>query len=334
MSAEAAAEVITADLGSPPEELFASWEPVPMASASLGQVHGATGDDGREWAVKVQYPAVADALRGDLEARGLVGRLAGADIGKRLDADAVDRLRGAVLRELDYRAEADALERFAAALAGESAMVVPAVWRERSSARVLTMERIRGATIAETAAAGQKVRRAAADTILRFAWVAPLGHGLIHADPNPGNYLVLAEPTRVAFLDFGCTAELEPAQRTRERALWGALLHHDRFIAAERFRVELDRAGLVRDPTVMFQEPYREWERLVTAPYTDPVRFAWSRAYAAALIEATRRLIYAGVLRLPATLLLLWRQRLGVAAVLGLLDIDVDARAALSAALA
>ncbi len=239
-----------------------------------------------------------------------------------------------MLRELDYRAEADAQERFAAALAGDAGAIVPALWRQRSSARVLTMERIHGATIAETAAGDLDRRREAADIILRFAWVAPLGHGLIHADPNPGNYLVVDAPTRVAFLDFGCTAELEPAQRESERALWGALLHHDQFAAAEGFRVELDRAGLVRDPTVMFQEPYREWERLVTAPYTDPVRFSWSRAYAAALIEATRSLIFAGLLRLPGPLLLAWRQRLGVAAVLGLLDADVDARAALAAAVA
>jgi predicted unusual protein kinase regulating ubiquinone biosynthesis (AarF/ABC1/UbiB family) len=331
--ASAVAAVVRDELGAPPAELFERWTEQPLASASLGQVHAATGADGAEYAVKVQYPEVADALRADLASRGIVGRLAGTDIGKRLDAQAIERLRDAVLAELDYRLEAAAAERFRDALAGEPDMVVPAVDRARSSMRVLTMERIRGATIHETARAPVEVRRAAAGAILRFSWLAPLRHGLVHADPNPGNYLVLDEPARVAFLDFGCTGELEPAEREGERALWKGLLHHDVFSAAETFRVGLARGGLLRDVSVLFQQPYRDWERLVTAPYTSRERFAWTADYAATLIDATRQMVHEGLLRLPGPRLLLWRQRLGVAAVLGMLDADVDARAAMTAAL-
>jgi predicted unusual protein kinase regulating ubiquinone biosynthesis (AarF/ABC1/UbiB family) len=331
--ASSVAEVVRAELGAPPSELFAAWTEQPLASASLGQVHAAADAGGAEYAVKVQYPAVADALREDLASRGMVGRLAGTDIGKRLDAQAIERLRAAVLAELDYRVEADAAERFRAALAGEPDMVVPAVDRGRSSARVLTMERIRGATIQEAASAPADVRRAAAATILRFSWIAPLRHGLVQADPNPGNFLVLEDPVRVAFLDFGCTGELEPADRDGERALWKALLHHDMFEAAETFRVGLARGGMLRDASVLFQQPYRDWERLVTAPYMSREPFAWTADYAATLLGATREMVLTGMLRLPGPRLLLWRQRLGVAAVLGMLDIDVDARGAMTAAL-
>jgi predicted unusual protein kinase regulating ubiquinone biosynthesis (AarF/ABC1/UbiB family) len=331
--AAAVTAVVQEELGAPPADLFARFSAEPLASASLGQVHAATGADGAEYAVKVQYPAVAEALRADLASRALVGRLAGTDIGKRLDAPAIERLRDAVLAELDYRVEAAAAERFRAALAGEPDMVIPAVDRARSSARVLTMERIRGVTIHEAASAPLALRRGAADAILRFCWIAPLRHGLVQADPNPGNYLVLDDPVRVAFLDFGCTAELEPAQRDGERELWKGLLHHDMFKAAEIFRMGLARGGMLRDPSVLFQQPYRDWERLLTAPYSSRERFAWTAEYAARLLDATRALVNEGMLRLPGPRLLLWRQRLGVSAVLGMLDADVDARAALAASL-
>ena len=331
--AGAVAAVVRQELGALPSELFARWSEQPLASASLGQVHAAPGADGAEYAVKVQYPGVADALRADLASRAIVGRLAGTDIGKRRDAQAVERLREAVLAELDYRAEAAAAERFRTALSGEPDMVIPAVDRARSSARVLTMERIRGVTIHDTASAPAAVRRAVADAILRFSWIAPLRHGLVQADPNPGNYLVLDDPVRVAFLDFGCTGALEPEHRAGERALWQGLLHHDVFTAAETFRVGIANGGLLRDPGVLFQQAYRDWERLLTAPYTSRERFAWTTSYAATLLDATREMVHTGLLRLPGPRLLLWRQRLGVAAVLGMLDIDVDARAALTVAL-
>lgn len=333
VSASEVAAVVRDELGAPPHDLFARWTEQPLASASLGQVHAAADADGAEYAVKVQYPAVAEALRADLASRGMVGRLAGTDMGKRLDPQAIERLRAAVLAELDYRTEADAAERFRTALAGEPDMAVPAIDRARSSARVLTMERIRGASIHETSSAGIEVRRAAAEAILRFSWIAPLRHGLVQADPNPGNFLVLNEPVRVAFLDFGCTGELAPADREGERTLWKGLLHHDVFTAAETFRMGLAHGGMLRDASVFFQQPYRDWERLVTAPYTSRERFAWTAEYAATLLQATRQMVHAGLLHLPGPRLLLWRQRLGVAAILGMLDADVDARAALTAAL-
>ena len=332
--ADAVEAVVRAELGAPPAELFAGWEREPFAAASLGQVHAATAADGGELAVKVQYPDAAVALCDDLSGDRLVRALAGSALGARLSPAAIDSLRDAIRRELDYRAEAAASQRFARALAAPD-VVIPAVHAARSTGRVLTMARVRGLSLAEAAAGPAPLRAAAASAILRFSWLAPLRHGLVHGDPNPGNYLVLpGPPVQVAFLDYGCTAELDPAIRDRERDLWRALLHRDLFAASEQFRQALAAQGMVASARSFGEDAYREWEHLVTAPIRERGAFAWTPDHAARLLTATRRALRAGLLEIPPPLLLLWRHRLGVAAVLGMLGAPADARAALESALA
>jgi len=334
VGADAIAAVVEAELGAAPAALFARWEESPLAAASLGQVHGAADADGAEYAVKVQYPGVADALRDDVAAAGLVRALAGTALGAHLPDDAVAALRAALLREVDYDAEADAMERTAAAFAGDERALIPAVDRRRSSGRVLTMERVRGLTLLEAAEAVEPVRAAAAAAILHFAWAGPLAHGLVHGDPNPGNYLVLpGPPVRVAFLDHGCSARLDPATRDAERATWRALLDRDPFAAAERFRQGLHGLGMIPSARAFGEPTYQAWEHLVTAPIRAAGAFHFSPAYAADLVAATRRAVGTELVRTPGPVVLLWRQRLGVAAVLGLLDVAIDARAIIGCAL-
>nr|MBA2538367.1 hypothetical protein [Deltaproteobacteria bacterium] len=117
VSASSISRVIEEDLGKSPQSLFASWEPSPLASASLGQVHAATLHDGTEVAVKVQYPGVAESLRADLDDDAFLRKLAGAEIGRTLPDDSLAALREAVRGELDYRAEAAAQEAMRAAWA-------------------------------------------------------------------------------------------------------------------------------------------------------------------------------------------------------------------------
>jgi predicted unusual protein kinase regulating ubiquinone biosynthesis (AarF/ABC1/UbiB family) len=331
--AAAIRSVVTEDLGAAPTALFSRFDEAPIASASLGQVHAASAG-GRELAVKVQYPEAAAALRGDLQSGGVARRLAGADFGRHLDDDALAALRAAIARELDYRAEAEAMEEFRRAFAGDDGIVIPAVWREGSSGRVLAMDRIEGLSIAAAAGATAQVRDRAGAIILRFAWTGPLVHGLVHGDPNPGNYLVMSgEPLRVAFLDYGCTGALSEPARQTERALWTALGDDEPAQAAEGFRYALHCQDLVRDVRVFYGQLYRDWERLITAPYLGEQPFTFTADWATRLIEATRILARSGELRLPSELLLTWRQRLGVATVLAMLSATVDARAILTAAL-
>jgi len=324
VSGDAIARVIEADLGRAPEALFATWDPVPLAAASLGQVHAATLGDGTAVVVKVQYPGVAEALRADLDDAAFVRKLAGSEIGRSLDDASLRALGSAVRGELDYGAEARALEQFAAAWRDHPSLRFPRVVGERSSARVLTMTRARGKSVIEAAATGSPdVRRHAAMAIFGFAWGSPLAHGLVNADPNPGNFLVDEQPdgsVHVWCLDFGCAFELPGDVRDADREIWWGLVDDDHASAAERFRLGLARAGLLRRTDLLASTAHRDWERALAAPVTTHGEFHWTSRYASELAEATGRALGAGGLALPANVLLLWRQRLGAAAVIAMLD--------------
>ena len=324
MSSGAIARVVEDDLGRSPESLFATWDPAPLAAASLGQVHAATLADGTPVVVKVQYPGVAEALRADLDDAAFVRKLAGSEIGRSLDDASLVALGAAVRGELDYRAEATAIGRFAAAWDGHPVLRFPRVIAERSSPRVLTMTRARGRTVVETAASGSAALRAqAAMAIFGFAWGSPLVHGLLNADPNPGNFLVDELPdggAHVWCLDFGCALELPADVQAADREIWWGLLADDSESAAERFRLGLARAGLLRRADTLATTAHRDWERALAAPLSGHGDFHWTSRYAADLSGATGRVLASGGLALPAPLLLLWRQRLGAAAVLALLD--------------
>src|SRR6185295_9480223 len=113
MSPELAAGMITEELGRPPEQVFARWDPLPFAAASIGQVHRAITRDGRAVAVKVQYPGIARSITSDLRNVGLLRRIAGAAF-PGLDARSlIDELGERLQEEVDYKLEADSQELFA-----------------------------------------------------------------------------------------------------------------------------------------------------------------------------------------------------------------------------
>jgi predicted unusual protein kinase regulating ubiquinone biosynthesis (AarF/ABC1/UbiB family) len=287
-------------------------------------VHAAKLHDGTDVVVKVQYPGVADALRADLDDDAFIRKLAGAEIGKSLDHEAIHALAAAVRCELDYLAEADIQTRFANEWDGDTSVRIPRVIRELSSARVLTMTRARGKSLVDTAAgASPDVRAQAAAAIYKFAWGSPLVHGLLNADPNPGNFLV--EPQSdghvvVHCLDFGCALALTDEVRDADRAIWQALLDDDASSAAERFRMALNAAGVLLRADTLATAAHREWERALALPLMTHGTFHWNARYAADFAETTGRVLAGGGVALPARVLLLWRQRLGVASVLGMLD--------------
>ena len=323
MAGAAIADVVEADLGKPPQQLFATWESTPLAAASLGQVHAATLHDGTSVVVKVQYPGIAEALRADLDDAGFVRKLAGAEIGDTLDARGLAVLGEAVRGELDYRAEAASQDKFAAAWAGDPVIRVPRVIGELSSLRVLTMTRAPGRTIPDLAGASAELRRQAALGIYRAVWGSPLVHRLLNADPNPGNFLVeeLADGhVHVWCLDFGCALELPEPVRAADRELWWGLLDEDSEAGAQRFRIGLADAGLLQRTDSLATVAHRDWERALQAPLATHGDFHWGSAYGGMFADTTARVLASGNVALPADVLLLWRQRLGAAAVIGMLD--------------
>src|SRR5262249_30741998 len=287
--------------------------------ASLGQVHRARTRDGVEVAVKVQYPGVAEALRSDLDSPRVLRRLAGADVGRALTPEATAVLRDAVLRELDYVAEGKWLELSRGAFAPDRDVVVPRLHPSLSTARVLTADYLRGTTL-PMFDGDDDARARVARLILRFCWGGPLAHGLLNADPNPGNYLVL-DAGRVGFLDFGCAAELDDALVEADRALWRAVLRGD----GEGLRYAVVSQGLLARARTLDSDTFREWERYLAAPFARS-RFRFTAGYARGLANVTSQLVRAGGMSIPPGGFLLWRQRLGAAAVIGMLSAEAPFR--------
>lgn len=324
VSAGSIASVVEKDLGKAPQSLFKTWDASPIAAASIGQVHAATLHDGTDVVVKVQYPGIADALRSDLDDDGFIRKLAGSEIGRSLDDAALHALADAVRAELDYHGEARAQLAFATAWAGDKSVRIPRVIEELSSGRVLTTTRARGKTVVDIAAGGAPdVRAQTAAAIYKFAWGSPLAHGLLNADPNPGNFLIETEAdghVLVHCLDFGCAMTLPNDVREADREMWWGLLDEDAESAATRFRMALAKSGLLRRTDSLASAAHREWEQALAAPLATHGTFHWDATYAGDFAETTGRVLASGGMQLPAKLLLLWRQRLGVASVLGMLD--------------
>jgi len=313
--------VVTAELGAPPEERFAKWDDTPLAAASLGQVHAAEDADGRRFAVKVQYPGVAEALRDDLTSASLLRRIVGDELGAGAAAEALATMREQLLGELDYVAEARWLERFARAFIGDPTIVIPRVDATRSTARVLTMDRLDGRAIADLAEDDAEARRRGARAIFRFAFGAPLQHGIFNADPHPGNYLILAGE-KVGFVDFGSAAALSDELHAVERRLFLSMIRRD----GEMLRHAAHEEGLVADAAVFEGSIWREWEEALARPFLTRGEFTLSPKHVARLIARTGELLRLRRIALPAGAILLWRQRLGALAVIAALSPRLDFR--------
>jgi predicted unusual protein kinase regulating ubiquinone biosynthesis (AarF/ABC1/UbiB family) len=228
MAPSLAEKVVRDELGEDPERLFLDWEPVPVAAASIGQVHRAVMPDGRIVAVKVQYPGVDKAIKSDLDnAEFLYGLFAQFAL-KNLDVKAlVDELRARMADELDYRLEARCQSEFAARYEGHPFIRVPHVVPERSSRRVLTSEWVDGMRwqdFLDTATQAQKDR--AGEVLMRFAQGSIHTFGVFNGDPHPGNYR-FHEDGSVTFLDFGLVKRWSPGEFDRLTPVLDAILDSD-----------------------------------------------------------------------------------------------------------
>ena len=315
-------EVIESELGGRLTKMFATFDETPLAAASLAQVHAATLRDGRAVAVKVQRPDIASGIRDDLD---LLASLAGkadkfSDTGRRVGfLDWVSEFRKSLIAELDYRSEADNLETFATNLADYPSLFVPKYLPDFSSARVLTMELIKGqkvTKVSELRRLEQPLTEVASE-LMRAYLDQIFVHGLIQADPHPGNFL-LTRDNQLALLDLGMVAHIAPRMRDRLLKLMLATVDGRGEDAAESAialgtRLEdFDQPGFVRDTSQMVAQ---------YASASNPCTTSDGRL----LLHITTRAISAG-LRPPPELSLLGKTLLSLEAVSNALDPDLDPR--------
>jgi predicted unusual protein kinase regulating ubiquinone biosynthesis (AarF/ABC1/UbiB family) len=203
-------EMVLNELGDDPERLFAAFETRAFAAASLGQVHRASLKDGAQAAVKIQYPGIARTIRDDLRNLQLFLLPARLDKDWEYVREQFEELRVRLGQETDYEAEAAAQDKVRSLYREDEGIVVPRVFPQWSTARVLTMERIDGVHLDEFVARGptQDQRNAAATKLVR-AWYRMMYVGrLLYVDMHPGNYLFL-DDGRVGLLDFGMMLPLD-----------------------------------------------------------------------------------------------------------------------------
>ncbi len=220
-------KVIEADLEEPIKSVFADFDEEPIAAASIGQVYRATlREDGREVAVKVQYPGVAAAVRADMQNLEIIMRLL-KRMTPQLDVKAIaTEIRERIGEELDYELEAQNQRSLARIFDGHPFIAVPAVITEFSRERVLVSELVRGVGFEELKRYPQRERDRIGEIVFRFFLGCLYRHRQFSGDPHPGNFMLLADG-RVAFLDFGLFKRLDAAPVELELAAQRAVIEQD-----------------------------------------------------------------------------------------------------------
>jgi len=222
--------------GKSPEEVFRSFEPEPFAAASLGQVHWAVTKSGEDVAVKIQYPAMREAIESDfqaLRAAGFAARLTG-----HLQESVIREVERGILEETDYHKEARNIEHFGKALAPLDFIRVPKVHRELSSDQVLTMSRVPGLRLQDFLKTNpsQELRDRLGAGLTRLFFFQLFRVQALHADPHPGNYLFNNDGT-IGLVDFGCVKYLKPEVVPCYAQFWSREWVHDSRVYAEIIRV-------------------------------------------------------------------------------------------------
>jgi predicted unusual protein kinase regulating ubiquinone biosynthesis (AarF/ABC1/UbiB family) len=260
------------ELGRRPEQLYRTFDQTAFAAASLGQVHRATLKDGREVAVKIQYPGVEKTVEQDLKNLRLLlrtlGSIARDVMRQKVEVETVyAELQVRLREELDYVFEARNMTEFGALFADDPEVIVPEVVKDLSSRRVLTMSYVDGYPLTDVFGGGveEELRRWVARKCSQLAWREILEFGLLHTDFHPGNYLVTYHP-KLGVLDFGSIRRFsEPIRRAYLQAAKGIVDYDDQALASAL--VKLGYLGRGEDPRplveivhILFEPAYEDRE--------------------------------------------------------------------------
>lgn len=223
-------------MGSAPEEIFRSFDPEPFAAASLGQVHWAVTKSGDEVAVKIQYPAIREAIESDfkmLRTAGFAARFTG-----HLQDAVIDEVQRGILEETNYLLEARNIEYFRKQLAPLPFVRVPKVYPQFSCEQVLTMSRIPGVHLQEFLKRNpaQALRDKIGAGLTRLFFFQLFCVQALHADPHPGNYLLNNDGV-IGLVDFGCVKYLKPEVVRCYTQFWSREWSHDPALFAEIIHV-------------------------------------------------------------------------------------------------
>ncbi len=321
--------VLVRELGPGWRSQFTSFDDTPAAAASIGQVHRAVWSDGREVAVKIQYPGAGPALLGDLKQLSRLARMFSA-LTPGLDVKPLlAELTARVTEELDYRLEATSQRAFSEAYAGDLEIAVPEV--VAGTERVLVTTWMEGVPLSRIISDGTPAERDRAALLLaRFLFSCPVLVGLLHADPHPGNFRLLPDG-RLGVIDFGAVDRLpdgapEPIGRLARLALAGD---------AQAVLAELRAEGFVRAGTDLDAEALLDYLAPLLEPVAGPsFRFSrpWLRAQAVRLGDPRSPAAQLGrQLNLPPSYLLIHRVTMGTIGVLCQLGGEADFRAEMRA---
>ncbi|MGD9988142.1 ABC1 kinase family protein [Pseudonocardia sp.] len=307
---------------------FQEFDETPAAAASIGQVHRAVWHDGRDVAVKVQYPGAEEAVLSDLRQLSRMSRLLqplapGMEI-----KPLIEEMRERMVEELDYRDEADNQRRFAAEFDGDDKVRVPKV--VASAPRAMVTEWVTGTPMSSIIRGGTQERRDQAGVLLaEFHYSAPARLGLLHADPHPGNFQVI-DDGRLLVLDFGAVARL-PEGLPRPLTIMTRYALQRRPADLMELMVE---EGFVRSNTAVTAEEAMAY----LSPFTDPLdtptfRFSreWLRSQAERVGDLRSPEFDTGrLLNLPPQYLLVHRVTLGTLGILCQLGAEVPLRGIVS----
>jgi predicted unusual protein kinase regulating ubiquinone biosynthesis (AarF/ABC1/UbiB family) len=318
MSAELAAGVIERELGAPPDIAFAEWDPVPLASASIGQVHRAITHDDRAVAVKVQYPGVDQAIEADLEAAGLVFGAMGLAFSGFEPGPLVDEIRARVVEELDYDSEARNQQLFADSYRNHPFIHVPDVVTGLSTARVLTTDLAEGVRFDVMEGWDQAQRDLAAEAIYRFVFRSLYRLRAFNGDPHPGNYLFQPDG-RVTFLDFGLVKHFtEPEIGVFGDMIQAMVIEGD----TARYRRIIEQIGLLKPGAPVsdrqVHEYFSHFYEFVMHDEVVTITPQWSTDAVSRYFDPTGP--YGPVIKaanLPASFVIIQRINLGLMAILG-----------------
>jgi predicted unusual protein kinase regulating ubiquinone biosynthesis (AarF/ABC1/UbiB family) len=338
MPTQTVREILARDLGADWKDRLVWLDGGPTAAASIGQVHEGRWYDGREVAVKVQYPGAGDALRSDLRQLARLGRTVGPMVPGVDIKPLVEELQARAEDELNYELEAEAQAAFAEAFRDDPHIVVPDVV-EVGGAVLVTEWLASPASLASVIASGtQEERDHYGELLVRFLFSGPSRTGMLHADPHPGNFRILpgpdGEPGRLGVLDFGAVARLP--ERGLPEAM-GRLLRVAALEDEDELLEGLRREGFVKDRIRI--DPQQLLDYL--APFVEPTRVErfrfsreWMRTQFARVNDPRNPSYTVGMkLNLPPSYLLIHRTWLGGIGVLSQLGAEAPFRQILTESL-